>query len=95
VKVGIHLPQYGHVAGADAITRAAQHAESLGFAAKGGLVSLTQAMAKELAGKGVRVNCVAPGLIGQTSFHDRYTARDALIIPSTCGFICEPHEWLR
>ena len=46
-------------------------------AAKGGLLSLTKAMAKELAGKGVRVNCVAPGLIGQTSFHDRYTARDA------------------
>jgi 3-oxoacyl-[acyl-carrier protein] reductase len=46
-------------------------------AAKGGLVSLTKAMAKELAGKGVRVNCVAPGLIGQTSFHDRYTAPDA------------------
>jgi 3-oxoacyl-[acyl-carrier protein] reductase len=46
-------------------------------AAKGGLVSLTKAMAKELAAKGVRVNCVAPGLIGQTSFHDRFTAREA------------------
>jgi len=46
-------------------------------AAKGGLISLTKAMAKELAGKGVHVNCVAPGLIGQTSFHDRYTAQDA------------------
>jgi 3-oxoacyl-[acyl-carrier protein] reductase len=46
-------------------------------AAKGGLVSLTKAMAKELAGKGVRVNCVAPGLIGQTSFHDRYTTKAA------------------
>src|SRR4051794_530181 len=30
--VGVHLPQYGHVAGADAITRAARHAEDLGFA---------------------------------------------------------------
>ena len=29
---GIHLPQYGRVAGADAITRAARHAEALGFA---------------------------------------------------------------
>ena len=35
-------------------------------------------MAKELAAKGVRVNCVAPGLIGQTSFHDRFTPRATL-----------------
>ena len=32
MRVGIHLPQYGRVAGAAAITRAAQHAEALGFA---------------------------------------------------------------
>src|SRR5579872_7411140 len=29
---GIHLPQYGRVAGADAVSRAARHAEDLGFA---------------------------------------------------------------
>jgi len=29
---GIHLPQYGRVASGDAVTRAAQHAEALGFA---------------------------------------------------------------
>jgi 3-oxoacyl-[acyl-carrier protein] reductase len=43
-------------------------------AAKGGLVSLTKAMAKELAASGVRVNCVSPGLIGETAFHGRFTA---------------------
>jgi probable F420-dependent oxidoreductase len=32
MRVGIHLPQYGRVAGPDAITRAAQHAEEVGFA---------------------------------------------------------------
>jgi probable F420-dependent oxidoreductase len=32
VRVGIHLPQYGHVAGPAAIRRAAQRAEALGFA---------------------------------------------------------------
>jgi probable F420-dependent oxidoreductase len=32
MQVGIHLPQYGRVAGADAVTRAARHAEDLGFA---------------------------------------------------------------
>jgi probable F420-dependent oxidoreductase len=31
MRVGIHLPQYGRVAGPDAIKRAAQHAEELGF----------------------------------------------------------------
>jgi probable F420-dependent oxidoreductase len=31
VRVGVHLPQYGRVAGATAIERAAQHAEALGF----------------------------------------------------------------
>ena len=42
-------------------------------AAKGGLVSLTKALAKELAPKRIRVNGVAPGLIGETGFHDRLT----------------------
>lgn len=46
-------------------------------AAKGGLISLSKAMAKELAPRGVRVNCVSPGLIGQTSFHGRFTPRAA------------------
>jgi probable F420-dependent oxidoreductase len=32
VQVGIHLPQYGRVSGPGAITRAAAHAEDLGFA---------------------------------------------------------------
>jgi len=32
MQIGSHLPQYGRVAGPDAITRAAVHAESLGFA---------------------------------------------------------------
>ncbi len=32
IDVGIHLPQYGRVASADAVARAARHAEELGFA---------------------------------------------------------------
>jgi probable F420-dependent oxidoreductase len=32
MQVGVHLPQYGRVASPEAITRAARHAEDLGFA---------------------------------------------------------------
>jgi 3-oxoacyl-[acyl-carrier protein] reductase len=46
-------------------------------AAKGAIVSLTKALAKELAPHGIRLNCVSPGLIGDTGFHARFTARDA------------------
>lgn len=42
-------------------------------AAKGAIVSMTKALARELAPHGVRVNCVAPGLIGDTAFHGRFT----------------------
>jgi probable F420-dependent oxidoreductase len=31
LRIGVHLPQYGRVASPEAITRAAQHAEALGF----------------------------------------------------------------
>jgi 3-oxoacyl-[acyl-carrier protein] reductase len=46
-------------------------------AAKGAVISLTKAIAKELAPHGVRVNCVSPGLIGETEFHGRFTAKEA------------------
>ncbi len=42
-------------------------------AAKGAVVSLSKALAKELAPHGIRVNCVSPGLIGNTAFHSRFT----------------------
>lgn len=46
-------------------------------AAKGAVISLSKAIAKELAPHGVRVNCVSPGLIGETAFHGRFTTPDA------------------
>jgi 3-oxoacyl-[acyl-carrier protein] reductase len=41
-------------------------------AAKGFVSTLTRGQAKELIGKNIRVNAVAPGVIA-TPFHDRYT----------------------
>jgi len=41
-------------------------------AAKGGVLSLTRGLAKELGPKGIRVNCVSPGMIN-TTFHNTFT----------------------
>ncbi len=41
-------------------------------AAKGGVITYTKSLAKELAGYGIRVNGVAPGII-RTPFHERFT----------------------
>jgi 3-oxoacyl-[acyl-carrier protein] reductase len=40
--------------------------------AKGGVLTFTRAMAKELGPKGIRVNCISPGMI-DTTFHNTFT----------------------
>src|SRR5215212_3870881 len=40
--------------------------------AKGGVLSFTRGLAKELGPKGIRVNCVSPGMIN-TTFHNTFT----------------------
>lgn len=46
-------------------------------AAKGGMMTLTKGLAKELATHAITVNTVAPGII-ETELHDRHTAPAAL-----------------
>jgi 3-oxoacyl-[acyl-carrier protein] reductase len=46
-------------------------------AAKGGLLTYTKSLAKELAPHGVRVNGIAPGVIA-TPFHERYSPAEVM-----------------
>ena len=63
-------------------------------AAKGFVSTLTRGHAKELIGKKIRVNAVAPGVIA-TPFHDRYTdatAMEALRKTIPLGRVGTPEE---
>jgi 3-oxoacyl-[acyl-carrier protein] reductase len=54
------------------------HPGSLAYStAKGAVLTWTRALANELAPKGIRVNCVAPGLILGTRFHNTHTTRES------------------
>ncbi|HYH02169.1 MAG TPA: SDR family oxidoreductase, partial [Bacillota bacterium] len=46
--------------------------------AKGAVVTFTRALAAEVAAQGIRVNCVAPGLILNTKFHATYSSAEAI-----------------
>ena len=63
-------------------------------AAKGFVSTLTRGQAKELIGKGIRVNAVAPGVIA-TPFHDRYSdaaAMEAMRKTVPLGRVGTPEE---
>ena len=46
-------------------------------AAKGGVMTLTRGLAKELASRNIRVNAIAPGVI-ETPFHDKFSTPEQL-----------------
>ena len=54
------------------------HGGSLVYSStKGAVITWTRALSAELGPKGVRVNCVAPGLILGTRFHDTHTSKES------------------
>ena len=54
------------------------HSGSLVYStAKGAVLAWTRALANELAPQGIRVNCVAPGLILGTRFHNTHTTEES------------------
>ncbi len=74
-----HLGQGGRIVNVSSM--AAQNGGGPGAtayaAAKSGLIGFTRAAAKELGSKGVTVNAITPGFIGDTAFHTAFSSPDA------------------
>ena len=70
--------------------------EAVYSACKGGVVTFTKALAKELGPSGIRVNCISPGVI-KTKMLDCYTRRDlqALADETPLGTLGTPEDVAR
>ncbi|MDX6494815.1 MAG: 3-oxoacyl-[acyl-carrier protein] reductase, partial [Gaiellales bacterium] len=65
-------------------------------ASKAGLIGLTKALAKELGGRGIRVNAIAPGYIATELTNVLpEQARDAILANTPLGRLGEPSDVAR
>jgi 3-oxoacyl-[acyl-carrier protein] reductase len=76
VAKGMIIRRYGAIVNISSIWGLYGSAMEVSYsAAKGGLISFTKALAKELGPSNVRVNCVVPGVI-QTDMLDRFSKEE-------------------
>ncbi|HWH08793.1 MAG TPA: 3-oxoacyl-ACP reductase family protein [Candidatus Thermoplasmatota archaeon] len=89
-----HLPEGGRIVNLSSILGAMGSKHGAHYAAsKGGVIAMTKSLAKELAPRGILVNCVAPGaietdMIGRDTPEER-KAREKQI---PLGRVGQPHE---
>ncbi|HEY3911949.1 MAG TPA: 3-oxoacyl-ACP reductase FabG [Stellaceae bacterium] len=71
---GMVRRRHGRVIGISSVVAATGNAGQANYAAaKAGMIGMSKAIAAEVAGRGITVNCVAPGLI-ETAMTDKLTA---------------------
>jgi len=86
--------RYGRIVNITSVVGASGNAGQANYAAaKAGVAGMTRALARELGGRGVTVNCVAPGFIA-TDMTDRLadTQKAALLAQIPVGRLGTPQE---
>ena len=86
--------RYGRIISLSSVVGVYGNAGQANYAAsKAGIIGLTKSLAKELAGRGVTVNAVAPGFV-ETPMTDALTEkqRTAIIDRIGCGRLGQPED---